>query len=286
MAKGKKTIPAKKAPKKPNKKAKEEVQKPDSVALRHSAFVDAYLTNGFDPSAAAKMAGSKAKNLRQAGYELLTNPDIRKEIDKKLEQMSLGKQETVKLLSDIAQGSLNDYFVTTTKTVTPQVQKPLKQLIKELHEKIEDQQKLIKRAKITDADALTAAGAQEAEWRLRIYQYEIELERNPKAFRIVDGETRLVETVELDLAKLVKDKERGKIKSITPNEYGLKIEMYPADAALRDIGRYHGIFEKDKDPAPTVNVAAPMSNEQFSELVNLLNGTESSKGKRVEKATG
>ena len=200
--------------------------------------------------------------------------------------MSLGKQETVKLLSDIAQGSLNEYFVTTKKRVTPEVKKSLKQLIKELEEKIEDQRKLIARANITNADTLTALNGQEAEWRLRIIQYEIELERNPAAFRIVAGETQLVDTVELDLAKLVKDKERGKIKSITPNEYGLKIEMYPADAALRDIGRYHGIFEKDKDPAPTVNVAAPMSNEQFSELVNLLNGTESSKGKRVEKTTG
>lgn len=280
MAKAKKTIPGKKAPKPEVKKP----TKPKSVVLRHSAFVDAYLTNGFDPSAAAKSAGSKAKNLRQAGYELLTNPDVRAEIDKKLEQMSLGKQETVKILSDIAQGSLNEYFITTKKTVTPQVQKPLKEIIKGLREKIEDQQKLIQRAGINNADTLSALNGQEAEWRLRIVQYEIELERNPKAYRIVDGETQLVDTVELDLAKLVKDKERGKIKSITPNEYGLKIEMYPADAALRDIGRYHGIFEKDKDPAPTVNVA-PMSNEQFVALVNILNGTDSGKGKRLEKAT-
>lgn len=282
MAKGKKPISTKKAPKKP------EVKKPTkskSVVLRHSAFIDAYLTNGFDPSAAAKTAGSKAKNLRQAGYELLTNPDVRKEIDKKLEQMSLGKQETVKILSDIAQGSLNDYFVTTKKRVTQEVKKSLKQLIKELQERIEDQRKLIARAKITNADTLSALQGQEDTWRLQIIQYEIEMERNPAAYRIVAGETQLVDTVELDLAKLVKDKERGKIKSITPNEYGFKIEMYPADAALRDIGRYHGIFEKDKDPAPTVNVA-PMSNEQFNAIVNMLNGTESSKGQRVEKATG
>jgi len=278
MAKGRK-IPAKK------KTPKNDAKKPISVALRHSAFADAYITNGFDPSAAAKTAGSKAKNLRQAGYELLTNPDVRAEIDKKLEQMSLGKQETVKLLSDIAQGSLNEYFVTTTKVNTPKVQKPLKLLIRELQEKIEDQHKLIERARITNADALAAFNEQESGWRLQIFQYEIELERNPKAYRIVAGEPQLVETVELDLAKLVKDKERGKIKSITPNEYGQKIEMYAADSALRDIGRYHGIFEKDKEPPAVVNVA-PMSNEQFSELVNLLNGTESSKGQRMEKATG
>jgi phage terminase small subunit len=267
MAKGKKaTAPKKKA----EKIAGKEIKKPESVALRHSAFVDAYLTNGFDPSAAAKKAGSKAKNLRQAGYELLTNPDVRKEIDRKLEQMSLGKQETIKLLSDIAQGSLNDYFVTTTKTVTPQAKKPLKALIKEIQGKIEDQQKLIARANITNADALTALHAQEGEWRLRIIQYEIELERNPKAYRVVDGETQLVETVELDLAKLVKDKERGKIKAITPNEYGLKIEMYAADAALRDIGRYHGIFEKDNGQKDGVTLNQPLSDNQVDRIINSL----------------
>ena len=265
MAKAKKPIPKKKATKKAHKG---KVKKPESVALRHSVFVDAYTTNGFNASDAAIKAGTKAKNTRQAGYELLTNPDVRKEIDKKLQQASLGKQETVKLLSDIAQGSLNEYFVTTKKTVTPQVQKPLRQIIKELQERIEDQRKLIERAKITNADTLTALQGQEGEWRLRIIQYEIELERNPKAFRIVDGETQLIDTVELDLAKLVKDKERGKIKSITPNEHGLKIEMYAADAALRDIGRYHGIFEKDKEPPPPINFN--FSNLSADELKTLM----------------
>lgn len=265
MAKGKKTIAPKKKPKKaPNRK----VKKPESVALRHSVFIETYLTNGFNASDAARKAGTKAKNTRQAGYELLTNPDIRLEIDKKLQEMSLGKQETVKLLSDIATGSLNDYFVTTKKVETPQVQAPLKQLIKDLQNKIEDQRKLIERAKITNADTLTALQGQESEWRFQIIRYEIELERNPKAFRIVAGEPRLVETAELDLAKLVKDKERGKIKAITPNEHGLKIEMYAADAALRDIGRYHGIFEKDKEPPPAVNFN--FSNLSANELKTLM----------------
>lgn len=267
MAKGKKTI----QPKKKEKKAPaQEVKKPESVALRRSAFVDAYLTNGFDPSSAAKKAGSKAKNLRQAGYEFLTNPDVRTEIDKKLEQLSLGKQETVKLLSDIAQGSLNDYFVTTKKVVAPQVKKSLKQLIKGLQENIEDQRKLISRAKITNAETLTALQGQEDTWRLQIIQYEIELERNPKAHRIVAGESQLVNTVELDLAKLVKDKERGKIKSITPNEHGLKIEMYAADAALRDIGRYYGIFEKDNSQKDGVTVNQPLTDNQVDRIINSL----------------
>jgi phage terminase small subunit len=270
MAKGKKPI-KKIAPPKPELNDKQ---------LR---FCVEYLVD-LNATQAAIRAGYSVKTSYAIGWENLRKPEIRKVIDQKLEESSLGKLETIKLLSDIAQGSLNDYFVTTKKTVTPQVQKPLKKLIRELLDRIEDQRKLIARAKITNADTLTALQGQEDTWRLQIIQYEIELERNPKAFRIIDGEKQLVETVELDLAKLVKDRERGKIKSITPNEYGLKIEMYPADAALREIGRYHGIFEKDKEPPAVIN-NAPMTNEQFKEIVKLLNGADSSKGKRVEKTS-
>jgi phage terminase small subunit len=277
MAKAKKTIPKKKASKKPVDKAvkpktanpaptQQETEK-DSLTAKQMRFCDEYLID-LNATQAAIRAGYSEKTAYAIGWENLRKPELRKIIDQKLEQCSLGKQETVKLLSDIAQGSLNEYFVTTKKTVTPQVQKPLKEIIKGLQDKIEDQRKLIARAKITNADTLNELMAQESEWRLRIIQYEIELERNPKAFRIVDGETQLVDTVELDLAKLVKDKERGKIKSITPNEYGLKIEMYPADAALRDIGRYHGIFEKDKEPPPPVNFN--FSNLSADELKTLM----------------
>jgi phage terminase small subunit len=226
------------------------------LTAKQQRFCEEYLID-LNATQAAIRAGYSKKTANVIGCENLTKPSIRKCIDKRLEELSLGKVETIKLMSDIAQGSLNEYFVTTTKTITPQVQKSLKQLIKELKEKIEDQRKLIARAKITDADTLSTLMDQENSWRLKIIQYEIELERNPKAYRIVDGEQKLVETVELDLAKLVKDKERGKIKTLVPNEYGYKIELYPADAALRDLGRYHGIFEKDNEQGkPDFNIEA------------------------------
>lgn len=227
-----------------------------SLTLKQKRFCEEYLID-LNATQAAIRAGYSKKTAYAIGWENLKKPYIRKYIDNRLEELSLGKAETIKLMSDIAQGSLGDYFVSTTKVIKPQIKKPLDQLIKELKEKIEDQKKLIERARVTDADTLTALGKQENSWRLQIFQYEIELERNPKAYRIVDGDPTLVETVELDLAKLVKDKERGKIKTLVPNEYGYKIELYPADAALRDIGRYHGIFEKDNEQGkPKIDIEA------------------------------
>lgn len=74
---------------------------------------------------------------------------------------------------------------------------------------------------------------------------QLELKHNPSATKIVNGETVLAEVVELDMKKLVADKERGRIKSITPGEFGVKVEIHDAHTALTNIARMHGLFEKD-----------------------------------------
>lgn len=218
----------------------------DELTDKMTRFCEEYLVD-FNATQAAIRAGYSVKTAGAIGAENLKKPQIRKFIDSKLAELSLGKAETIKLISDIAQGCLNDYFVIKKQIEVPKVKKHLTDLIKELQQKIDDNRKLIKRANIKNADTLKAFTREENNLQLQIFQYEIELERDPKAFRIVDGEPQLVNTAVLDLPKLVKDKERGKIKTLVPNEYGYKIELYPADAALRDLGRYHGIFEKDNE---------------------------------------
>lgn len=54
---------------------------------KQSLFVDAYMLKP-DPSEAAIAAGSTAKRARQAGYELLTNPDVAAEIERRREERS------------------------------------------------------------------------------------------------------------------------------------------------------------------------------------------------------
>jgi phage terminase small subunit len=265
-------------PKKPSAKSAKADTGLNDKQLR---FCEEYLVD-FNATQAAIRAGYSVKTAYAIGYENLKKPAIRKFIDQKLEDLSLGKSETIKLLSDIAQSSLNDYFTIKQRMETPLVVKHLSVLIQELKLQIEDTRKFIKRAKIADPERLKGYAAEELYRFEQIALYEVELERNPKATRIVQGESRLVDVAELDLPKLVKDKQRGRIKCITPNEFGLKVELYAADAALRDIGRVHGIFEKDKEPPAQINVT-PMSDQQFTEIVKLLNGTDSSKGKRVEK---
>lgn len=118
--------------------------------------------------------------------------------------------------------------------------------------------------------------------RLKVLRYELELKRNPNATRIVLGDPVLIDVPELDMAKVVADKERGRIKSITPGQFGTKVELYSADAALTNLAKIHGLFEKDnahkhehtgKDGAPlqapvTFISADALTPEQLEKYLN------------------
>jgi hypothetical protein len=74
---------------------------------------------------------------------------------------------------------------------------------------------------------------------------KVELARNSNATRTIDGEPTLSQVAELDLVELTQDKAAGRIKSVTEGKFGTSVELYPADAALRDLTKHHGLFEKD-----------------------------------------
>src|SRR5207302_664342 len=74
----------------------------------------------------------------------------------------------------------------------------------------------------------------------KILRFQLELNRNPNAYQYVDGEPVHVEEVGVDLVALAKDKEMGRIKSLSFGEFGPKVEMYGADSALGKILEYHG----------------------------------------------
>src|SRR5438105_5332625 len=60
---------------------------------------------------AAIRAGYSFDSARQMGSENLSKPYIRAYINARLSEIAISKEETVKLISDIAQSSLNDYFI-------------------------------------------------------------------------------------------------------------------------------------------------------------------------------
>jgi phage terminase small subunit len=222
-------------------------------------FIYEYCSNGFNGTIAAKEAGYKCEKentYASIASENLRKPHIKTEIDRILSENIMPRLEVIKRIGDIARGSLNDYLVIKQELQRPTIKAHLSVLIAELKAKIEDQEKFIIRSgNMTDQRRGIFESNIEA-WLDEILRCEIELERNPAAYREVEGPEVIVETVELDLVKLARDKERGIVKKFSKGRKGWEVELYDASASLRDLGRHWGIFEEDnkQKPKPTVNV--------------------------------
>jgi phage terminase small subunit len=213
------------------------------------AFIYEYITNGYNKTQAVIDAGYDVNGRECAaaiGYENFRKPHIKAEIDRLISERLMSKEETLQRISQMARASLNDYLHTVKKAVRPTVKVSLRVLIERLKEKMEDQAKFIERAKITDTRRLDAFAGNLVRWNEEIIELEIQLERDPLAYEERTGPEVMEEVVEIDWVKLMNDKERGIIKSLKRDKNGdLQVELYGTDGALRDIGRYHGIFEKD-----------------------------------------
>lgn len=208
-------------------------------------FIDEYLIC-FNGTQAVKRAGFSAKSAKEIAYQLRQNPEIQKEIERRLAELSLTPSETLKSISDIAKGSLNDYMTIRQVVHTAKKRVHLSELIADLKAEIEDANKFFVRLGpgISDEEKEFHAREQASRQRM-IFKLEIQLERNPKATKLIDDEPQLIETAELDLAALARAKDAGRIKSFSVTDSGVKVELYPADAALRDLAKVHGLFRED-----------------------------------------
>ncbi|WP_353721923.1 terminase small subunit [Dyadobacter sp. 676] len=260
---------------------------PTKLSAKQLRFVDEYLVD-FNATAAAKRAGYSEKTAAVIGHENLRKPYISKHISEKVSALAMSSEEALIRISEFARSSLNEYFTIRQLPYTPKVEKRLAELIDDLRKEIEFEDKYAAAAGLSDKELETHRSAQQDRKR-QIVRYEIEFEQNPNATRIVDGPTQLIDVPELDMAKLVADKEKGKIKSITPTQFGTKVELYAADAALINIAKILGLFEKDnaykhehtgKDGAPlqapvTFISADSLTPEQLQEYIKAAIGDTS-----------
>jgi len=187
-------------------------------------------------------AGYSEKTAYSIGSENLRKPEIADYLSERLKERAMKAEEAVKLISDIARSSLNDFFTIRQVEYTPRIVKPLAEIIKECEKEIEFEEEYAAQVSLTAKEAIQHTRSQEARKR-GVVRLKLELKKNPNATRIVNGETIFIDHVDLDIVKLVKAKETGRIKSITPGQFGLKVELYAADAALRDIAKINGLLK-------------------------------------------
>lgn len=210
---------------------------------KQELFCQEYIKD-FHGQNAAIRAGYESKNARITASKMLADDRCRNYIRSLLGELGLGEEEVKKLITDIARSSLNDYFTNRKVEHRPLVEKGLQILIDETNAEIDFEEEFAQQAGLSNEEFETHMAMQKSR-RLKVLRYELELKRNPNATRIVVGDPVLIDVPELDMAKVVADKERGRIKSITPGQFGTKVELYSADAALTNLAKIHGLFEKD-----------------------------------------
>ncbi len=234
---------------------------------KQKRFAEEYMIDS-NATAAAKRAGYSAKSAHVIGMENLRKPEIRAFIEKRLDESAMTKLEAIKLISDIAKSNLADYFITTMCEESELIEKPLKRVIQEAEAAIEFEIEFASLANYSPEEK--ESHLKDIKNRKReLIRMNLELKRNPKATRIEHGLSKIVEKVELDIKRLIEDKERGRIKSIAPTEHGLKVEMYSAEAALNTILKIHGAFLKDNEQKKS-ETAPPFTNDQVKDIITQL----------------
>ncbi|TPE44947.1 terminase small subunit [Pontibacter mangrovi] len=222
------------------------------LTAREQRFVEEYCID-CNATQAAIRAGYSKKGAKVQGHRLLTNANLRPHIDARLKELSLAAAEVTKLTADIAQGNLADYFTVTEVEETPRIRKPLGEVIDSIQAEIEFEEEYAQRAGYSEEEMKTHDAAQ-ARRRRQIIRHQLELERDPRATGFVQGPPQKVKRAELDMVRLVEDKERGIIKSVKPGEFGLSVEMYARDAALDKLAKMHGLYEKDNEQSKATAV--------------------------------
>lgn len=214
-----------------------------SLTAKQIRFCEEYIVD-LNATQAAIRAGYSKNSASEIGWENLRKPQIRSFIDERLKERGMSADEAVKLMADIAKSNLNEYFIIKKVKHVPEVEVSLKQIIKELQEEIEIEEQFAKEANLS-GNRLKAHIKGQTARQEQLIRLRLELKRDPKATRFVPGKPIMIERAELDLPALVRDKEGGKIQSIQYTEFGPKVELYRADAAVVNFLRIHGKFEKD-----------------------------------------
>ena len=81
-----------------------------TLTTKQRAFVEAYLSNGFNATKAALTAGYSARTARSIASENLTKPNIQKAIDQRISQLVMTSNEVLARLSDHARATLADFI--------------------------------------------------------------------------------------------------------------------------------------------------------------------------------
>ncbi|MGI4819895.1 MAG: terminase small subunit [Janthinobacterium lividum] len=240
----------------------------EKLTDRQRLFVDDYCKHGVGAKA-AKQLGLKGGSAWTEAWRMLRNAEVSAAITERLGTASLGALEVTKQISDIGQTRLNDYF--TLREVQGHEQE--KHYLSVLKERKEAEVAYIEQFADKQGMALvnmkgpTPMGERLQKAKEQLLELELEImTHGPDAVRLVAGKPVTYQVAELDLVKLAKAKEAGRIKSYSVGKDGLKVETYDALGALNLSARMLGLYKEDNEQSKAqiaiIEVVAPPTQQK------------------------
>ncbi|TGE29722.1 terminase small subunit [Hymenobacter metallicola] len=229
---------------------------------KQKAFVNAICADpNISATAAALKAGYTGTGVRVEAHRLLTNANIRKAFGEKLKDVGPSTEEIAHRWDRVSRASLDDFYTLKLVEVENKVPQHLSLAIEQEQEAIAYERAYAPRA----AQVLGYQGEELSQYmdksegkvrrmQLRILEWEMALERNPEATRLVDGPQKFEERLELDLVKAQKLGVLDLAKSIKETTNGTGLEMRDVDGALDKLARIKGAYEKDNEQSRAVAV--------------------------------
>ncbi|MBX0293136.1 terminase small subunit [Hymenobacter sp. HSC-4F20] len=227
-------------------------------------FVDDYAQHwkGAQAARTAKYSESRAK---QTARDLLKDDRILAAIKARAIELGMSQEEATVRMSQWGRASIEDVMEKVVVEYTPRIHKPLKDIVAEFKDQMEFEQE------VAIATEALLSGKAQTKYRKRaqsvrqmkkieLLRMEMELARNPKAKRWVNGETVPKEEVRLSLVKVLEAKAGGMIKKITPTRYGMSVELHDAKDATTTMLKVLGAFAPVKVDHTTNGNDMPGSN--------------------------
>ena len=216
----------------------------DSLSDNERVFAENYVIS-LRKDLAAISAGYSEHTAKVIGHQVYNRPHVKAYIDELLDQSTTNAKETLKLISDTQRANMSNYMHEVERMDIPKVRKGLQSIIDQLQYEIEIEGEFLRLAGELSKEEIERSQSVIRYKTLEIVRYDIELNKNPGAYRIVDGDPVLVKEFVLDLAALVADKERGIIKSYKVTKDGVQVEICDPDSSKERMARIHGLYKED-----------------------------------------
>jgi phage terminase small subunit len=226
-------------------------------------FVLAYCDT-FNATKAALAAGYSEKTAYSQGPRLLKIVEVKTAIKAVLDTAGMDPEEIAARWDRIARGDLADFYTKVEYQETPKVQQSLFTAIKEIEDKIEYEYGFMVRSwEIfgTKPDDKGKELEQHEVWvrhrKLDILRYQMQLEKNPEATRLVDGPPVKKYRMELDLVKAADLGVLDLLRSTSEGRNGTGITIRDPDAALDNLAKWRGMLTTKIDLTSLGKSVAP-----------------------------